>query len=89
MPLSISRPASLASSTRGVTPIPTTTKSHSISAAAGGAHARDRAVALERLDALAEQQLDAVVAVHVAVEGADLGAEDPLVRQRERVDRRP
>ena len=56
--------------------------------AAGGAHARHRAVALERLDSLAEQQLDPVLGVHVAVEGADLCAEDALVGQRERIDDR-
>ena len=88
MPLSTSRPASRASSARGETPIPTTTKSQSTVRAAGGAHARDRAAALKRIHALAEQQLDAVLRVHVAIEARDLGAEDPLVGQLERVDRR-
>src|ERR1019366_4723767 len=54
--------------------------------AAGGAHARDRAVAFEALHAVAEQQLDAVLGVHVAVKSADLRAEDPLVRELERID---
>jgi hypothetical protein len=40
------------------------------------------------VDALAEDELDAVIAVHIAVERADLGAEDALVRQRERIDDR-
>ena len=40
----------------------------------------------ERLDALAEHHLDAVASVNVAVEGADLGAEDPLVGKLQRVD---
>jgi hypothetical protein len=38
------------------------------------------AVALERLDPIAEQERDAVLDVHVPVEGPDLAAEDPLVR---------
>src|SRR5205823_4695810 len=57
-------------------------------AGAGRAHARDHAVAFERLHALAEQQLDAALRMHIAIEAADLGAEDPLVRKLERVDHR-
>src|SRR4249919_1211287 len=55
-------------------------------AAAGGPHPRDRAIALERVDPVAGQELDAVPVVHVPVEGCDAGAEDPLVGQRLRVD---
>ena len=51
-----------------------------------GAHRAHRAVALERRDAVSEHELDAVARVDVAVERADLGAEDPLVGQRQRVD---
>ena len=67
--------------------MPTTTKSHSIVRPRLVRTALDRSVALERFDALAEDQLDPVREVHVAVEGADLGAEDALVGQRERIDR--
>ena len=88
MPLSTRGPAPCASATRGATPIPTTAKSHSTVLPPLVRTRADGAVALERLDAVAEQQLDAVLHVHVAVEGADLGAEDPLVGQRERIDQR-
>ena len=68
--------------------MPTTTKSHSIVRAVVGLHRLHGALALERFDAGAEQQLDAVVAVQVAVDGADLGAEHALQRHRHRVDHR-
>src|SRR3977135_2318085 len=45
---------------------------------ARGAHARDRAVAFERLRTVAEQQLDTVLRMHSGIEAADLEAEDPL-----------
>ena len=80
MPLSTARPAPAASSVRGCTPTPTTTKSQSSVAAVGGAHPLDRRVSLEGLDAGAEQQPHAVVGVDVAVDGADLGAEHALER---------
>src|SRR6185312_15391737 len=54
--------------------------------ATGGAHARHRAVAFERFDAVAEQQLDAMLSVDVAIEGPDLRTEDPLAGQRQGVD---
>src|SRR5579875_3986894 len=56
------------------------------SSSRGGAHATDRRVPFERLDSFAEQQLDAVLDMHVAVELPDLGAEDAHVWQLERVD---
>ena len=82
MPLSVARPAPAASSTRGATPMPTTHEVALDNAPGGGAYAPHRTLALESLDALAEHELDAVVAMHVTVEGADLGAEDALQRQR-------
>src|SRR5437879_5189019 len=85
MPLSISRPAPLASAMRGATPMPTTTKSHSVTC---GAHTRHRTVALERLDTLTERQLDPMLTVDVTVERADLGTKEALQRQRDRIDDR-
>jgi hypothetical protein len=55
-------------------------------APADGAYALQHAAALERIHALAEQQLDAVLRVHVAIEAPDLRPEDSLVRQVHRVD---
>ena len=55
-------------------------------AAVAGADALDRAVALEGLDAGAQEHPHAVVGVDVAVDRADLGAEHALERDRERVD---
>jgi hypothetical protein len=52
--------------------------------AAGRAHPLYGAVAFEGLHAVAEQQLNAVLRVHVTVEAADLRTEDPLVRELER-----
>ncbi len=88
MPLLTSRPASLASPVRGTTPMPTTAKSHSIRRPLAVRTRADRTVALERLHPLAEQQLDAVLAVHVPVEGRNVRTEDPPVRQRLRIDDR-
>ena len=48
--------------------------------------ARRLAVALEGLDAVAQQHPDPVVGVDVAIEGADLGAEHALERHA-RADR--
>jgi len=49
-------------------------------------YARDRAIALERIDPMVEEHLDAVLDVHVAVERADLGTQDALVGQLQRID---
>ena len=48
----------------------------------GGAHALDRARALEGLDAGPEQHPHAVVGVDVAVDGAELGPQHALQRHR-------
>ena len=52
------------------------------------AHALGAARALDRLDAGAEEQLDALIVVHVAVERAELRAEHAQERQVERLDQR-
>ena len=57
-------------------------------AAVAGPDPLHRAPALEGLHAVAEQQLDALVGVHVAVHGAQLGAEHPLERHRDLIDER-
>ena len=51
-------------------------------ATVAGAHALDGPVALEGLDVCLHQHRDAVLAVEVAVDGADLGAQDPLAAER-------
>ena len=51
-----------------------------------GADALDRLVALEGLDAGAQQHPHAVVGVDVAVDGAHLGAQHALQRDRGRID---
>jgi hypothetical protein len=53
---------------------------------AGRANPLQHAIALQRFDAVARHQLDTLARGHVSVEGADLGAEDPFVRKRQRVD---
>ncbi len=57
-------------------------------AAVGEPDALRAAVALDRLDAGAEPQVDPLLLVDVAVEGAELGAQDAQQRQLERLDDR-
>ena len=71
---------------RGSTPTPTTTKSHSSSRPSLVRTRSTAADSLERLDARPEQQLHAVVGVDVAVNGAQLGAQHPLQRNRRGLD---
>ena len=66
--------------------MPTTAKSHSTTSPTLVSTRRDRAVALERIDPVAEEHLDAMPHVHVPVEGADFGTEDALVGQLQRID---
>ena len=71
---------------RGSTPTPTTTKSQSSSRPSLVRTRSTAPVALERLDAGAQQHPHAVVGVDVAVDGAHLGAEHALQRDRGRLD---
>ena len=82
-PLSTSRPAASASAVRGATPTPTSTARAVDRAPAGQADALDAAVALDRVDPRAGQQLDAVLAVDVGVD-----VRPPPGRARSRAARR-
>ena len=72
MPLSTSSPAGCARSVRGLTPDPHDHEVALDGPAVAKAHTFDRAVALEGLASRAGEELDAVVAVNVAVHGSDL-----------------
>ena len=74
-----------ASAVRGATPTPSRTAAHSRTAPSLGAHALGATRALDGLDARAQVQLDAVLGVHVAIEGAELAAEHALQRHRLRL----
>ena len=74
IPLSISSPAASASAVRGTTPMPTTTRSQCDRVRRRRAAPPRPAVALEALDGGAGEQLDAVLAVDVGVDRADLAA---------------
>ena len=87
MPLSTSSPAASASSVRGATPIPTTTRSQSTRPSPR----RTRSTGPSPSNASTpapRQQLDAVLDVDVAVDAAELRAQDALERHRRRLDRR-
>ena len=67
-------PAASASSVRGTTPMPTTTRSASMIASVGGAHALGGSLPTTRFDAGAQVQVDAVAGVELAEHVAHLGA---------------
>ena len=81
-PFSTASPAASASPVRGAAPTPTTTTSQAIVAPSCGRDALDPAVALEGRHAGLHPQVDAVVAMQVAVDRADLVPEHALERHR-------
>ena len=68
--------------------MPTTTKSHSTVLPAVVLTRETAPSPSNACDAVAEQQFDAMLCVHVAVERADLVAEQPRRGQLERIDQR-
>ena len=86
MPSSTAMPACAASSVRGSHADADDDEVALELAPVAGADALDRLVALEGLDAGSHQHLHAVVGVDVAVDGADLGAQHALERDRGRID---
>ena len=80
IPFESASPACSASSTRGATPIPTMTASASSERPSARRTRSTDAAALERRDAGARVELDAVRLVEAGEDAADLGAEHALER---------